>query len=452
MNLKVNTNQTVKILPFLFFLLLTGLEALAQPAADSVVVVIQNVLLWDGLSDTATPNQAVLVVGNHIRQVGRTIVPPTGALRIDGKGHLLMPGLTDAHLHLMYNQSVGSLGDNLSAHWGYMSARAVKTAQNLLMLGFTTVRDMGGPVFGIKQAIDEGIIPGPRIYPSGAFVSQTSGHGDIRPRNDPNPNWTGGPAGLAQQQGWAYLADGRPQVLNAVRENLRQGATQIKMMAGGGISSVFDPLHTVQFTSDELLAGVEAAADWGTYVSVHAYYPEAIRRALLAGVKSIEHGHLIDEETMQLLRQKGAFLVPQSYWMDIPLQFSSNAAKLRLVQQGAARQMELAKKYGVRLAFGTDVFGKINNEQQAFQEFTSRVRWFRPVEVLRQATSVNAELFALTGRLNPYPDALGVIRPGAYADLLLYEGNPLDNIEIITRPEQTLKLIMKDGKIIKNTL
>lgn len=431
------------------FVLLSFCSLFAQNKADSIVV-IRNVTVWDGINDTPTPNSQVLIVHQLIKEVGRAVTVPKGATVIDGKGQMLIPGLTDAHLHLMLNVSMTQA--NNTAHLGYASIRGAKSAQAYLMMGFTTIRDMGGPVFGIKQAIDEGTIPGPRIYPSGAFISQTSGHGDLRNKKDLNPNWSGSINGAAQLEGWGYLADGRPQVLNAVRENLRQGATQIKIMAGGGVSTFFDPIHTIQYTPDELAAGVEAASDWGTYVSVHAYQGDAIKRALNAGAKCIEHGHLIDEEAMKLLKEKDAFLVPQSNWADIPLVASPTMHKLKQVQEGAIREMDLAKKYDVKVAFGTDNFGNIGIEHRTFNEFTSRVRWYKPVEVLKQATSLNAQLFAMTGKLNPYPMPLGVIKPGAYADLLIYAGNPLENIEIITKPDQNLKLIMKDGQIYKNTL
>jgi imidazolonepropionase-like amidohydrolase len=434
---------------FFLALLFICQNLFAQTNADSIIV-IKNVTVWDGMSDTPNANFQVLVIHNLIKQVGRTVAEPKGTKIIDGKGKFLMPGLTDAHLHLMLNVSMTEA--NNSAHWAYVSARATKSASTYLMQGFTTIRDMGGPVFGIKEAIDEGTIVGPRIYPSGAFISQTSGHGDLRNRNDINPNWGGNSAGSSQLQGYGYLADGRPQVLNAVRENLRQGATQIKMMAGGGISTAFDPIHTIQFTTDELEAGVQAAADWGTYVSVHAYQSDAIQRALRAGVKCIEHGHLIDDEGMKLLKEKNAFIVPQSYWVDLPLRASPSMHKFKLVQQGAINEMELAKKYNVKVAFGTDVFGNVGIEKEGFQEFTSRLRWYKPIEILRQTTSLNAELFAMTGKLNPYPAPLGVIKEGAYADLLIYDGNPIEDIKVITKPDQNLKLIMKNGRIYKNEL
>lgn len=432
----------------IFFLFLS-ISSIAQNISDTVVV-IRNTNLWDGIAEQAIPNSQVLIINNLIKEVGQDVAIPKNAKVIDGKGKFLMPGLTDAHLHLMLNVSMTQA--NNTAHLAYVSARATKSAKSYLMMGFTTVRDMGGPIYGIKEAIDEGTIWGPRIYPSGAFVSQTSGHGDLRNKKDINPQWNGGSVSLSQIEGWGYLADGVPQVLNAVRENLRQGATQIKMMAGGGISTVFDPIHTVQFTPDELAAGVQAAQDWGTYVAVHAYHGESIKRALVAGAKSIEHGHLIDEEAMKLLKEKDAFLVPQSYWLDEPLTSSPTMHKFKQVKEGGVREMELAKKYNVKVAFGTDVFGRIDNEKEGFKEFLSRRKWYSSLDILRQATSLNAQLFALSGKLNPYPNALGVIKAGAYADLLIYDGNPIQNIEVITKPEQNLKLIMKDGKIYKNEL
>lgn len=224
-------------------------------------------------------------------------------------------------------------------------------------------------------------------------------------------------------------------------------------MAGGGITSKSDPIHTIQFTQEELEAGVQAASDWGTYVGVHVYTPAAIIRALNAGVKSIEHGQLINEEAMKMIKEKDAFLVPQSYWTMRDPATSSNPQKFLEVRKGAENEMNLAKKYGVKVAFGSDVFGNLGIAPQSMAEFTSRVRWYTPVEVLKQATSLNAELFALSGKLNPYPDGeLGVIKEGAYADLLIYEGNPLQDIQVVVDFQKNLKFIMKDGKIYKNEL
>ena len=326
------------------------------------------------------------------------------------------------------------------------------------MLGFTTVRDLGGPVFGLKRAIDEGLIPGPRIYPSGAFISQTSGHGDLRNAKETHPYWSDAALHPMDAQGWSFVVDGVPEVLKASRENLRKGATQLKVMAGGGIGSDFDPIHSIQFTPDELKAAVQAAADWDTYVTVHIYHAAGIKRALNAGVKCIDHGHLIDEEAMKLLKEKDAWLVPQSFWSLTPDSVIDKypphrAKKMRLVYSGAITEMELAKKYDVNIAFGTDAFGPLGNEEKALKEFTSRNRWYTPIEILKQATSSNAELFGMSGKLNPYVDGkLGVIEKGAYADLLIYNENPLEDIQVIVNYKENLKLIMKNGKIFKNEL
>lgn len=428
-----------------------GTASAQATESDSSAVVFINVNVWDGLSDSLLRNAQIVVIGNHIHQVGSGVTLPGGAKIIDGKGCTVIPGLSDAHVHLMFNMPMDKLYN--SAPVAYVAARAVKSAENFLKEGFTTVRDMGGPVGGIKKAIDEGIIPGPRIYPSEAIISQTSGHGDMRNPNEINSHLLCNCAPPFELLGWSYLADGRPEVLNAVRENLRHGASQIKMMAGGGIATNYDPLHTVQFTEDELKAGVEAASDWGTYVGVHVYNPEGIMRALNAGVKTIEHGHLANDTAMMMIRDKGAYLVPQSYWILKDASMSNHPDKFKEAQAGAEHEMELAKKYGVKLGFGTDVFGYLGVEKDALSEFTARTKWYTPVEILKQATSGNAEIFALSGQLNPYPGgALGVIKEGAYADLLLYDKNPLEDIQVIVDYPAHLKLIMKDGKVYKNEL
>jgi imidazolonepropionase-like amidohydrolase len=335
-------------------------------------------------------------------------------------------------------------------------------AENFLMMGFTTVRDLGGPVFGLKRAIDEGLVHGPRIYPSGAFISQTSGHGDARNPNEPSTQWSGAPMNAIDALGWSFVVDGVPEVLKASRENLRNGASQLKIMAGGGIGSDFDPIHSIQFTSEELEAAVRAASDWGTYVAVHIYNAEGAVRALNAGVKCLDHGHLIDEKAMALIKEKNAWLVPQAFWTHAPASFWAPGSdtipaplykKLQPVLEGTVNEMELAKKYQVNLGFGSDAYGALGYESYALMEFTARTQWFSPLEILKQATSENARLFALSGKINPYTDGkLGVIEAGAYADLLLYSGNPLEDIQVIVHPKENLKLIMKDGVIYKNEL
>ena len=448
---KKNKTSIMKSTFTIICLLLFNLTLLAQNN-----ILIKNVNVWDGKADDLLKNYDVLVVDNLIQQVDKNITSEKEATIIDGKGKTLIPGLSDAHVHLAMTLGISELRNQ--ADWMYTSARAVKAAENFLMLGFTTVRDLGGPVMGLKKAIDEGIFPGPRIYPSGAFISQTSGHGDLRNANEPHPYWSDAALHPMDAQGWSFIVDGVPEVLKASRENLKNGATQLKVMAGGGVGSNFDPIHSVQFTSEEMEAAVQAAKDWDTYVTVHIYNEKGIIRALNAGVKCIEHGHLINEEAMQLLKEKDAWLVPQSWWTmrpepDPTTYPAHKLKKKQLVEAGAVREMELAKKYKVNLAYGSDAFGALGGEHRALMEFTSRKRWFTSVEILKQATSGNARLFALTGKINPYTEGkLGVVEKGAYADLLIYEGNPLEDVEVLVNYKENLKLIMKDGKIIKNEL
>lgn len=423
-------------------------------------ILISNVNVWDGTSNTLNTNFSVLIEGSLIKKVAKNISKPNGATLIDGGGKTLIPGLSDAHVHLSATLS-GKEARN-EAHWMYTSIRTAKAAENFLMLGFTTVRDLGGPVFGVKRAVDEGLVPGPRIYPSGAYISQTSGHGDFRSANEPSVLLSGGQRHSADALGWSFVVDGVPEVLKAARENLRKGATQLKVMAGGGIGSDFDPIHSVQFTTEELEAAVQAASDWDTYVAVHIYESKGAIRALNAGVKCLDHGHLINEETVKLIKEKDAWLVPQAFWTETPASFwvpgkdtipEALYKKIKPVLEGTANVFKLAKKYGINVGFGSDAYGDLGYESYALTEFTTRAQWYSPLEILKQATSENARLFALSGKINPYTEGkLGVIEAGAYADLLIYEGNPLDDIEVVAHPEKNLKLIMKDGKVYKNEL
>lgn len=423
-------------------------------------ILIKNVNVWDGSSDKLSKNNSVLIQDNLIIKVGKSIPEDNDAVVIDGGGKTLIPGLSDAHVHL--SATMSNRETRNEAHWMYTSIRTAKAAENFLMLGFTTVRDLGGPVFGIKRAIDEGLIIGPRIYPSGAYISQTSGHGDMRSANELSVQLSGGQIHASDALGWSYVVDGVPEVLKASRENLRKGATQLKVMAGGGIASDFDPIHSVQFTSEELEAIVQAAADWDTYVAVHIYESKGAIRALNAGVKCLDHGHLINEETVKLIKEKGAWLVPQAFWTEAPASFwvpgkdsipEALYKKIKPVLEGTDTVFKLAKKYDINVGFGSDAYGDLGYESYALKEFSARTKWYSSLEILKQATSGNARLLSLSGKINPYTEGkLGVIEVGAYADLLIYDGNPLDDIEIIAHPEKYLKLIMKNGKIYKNGL
>jgi imidazolonepropionase-like amidohydrolase len=286
----------------------SGAQQTPSQATGHSAIVITNVRIFDGSSDQLTPGN-VLIEDRKITRIAATpMVAPPGAQVIDGGGRMLMPGLTDAHWHMtIAPNSLAALTDT-----GLMYANTVAEAQRTWMRGFTTVRDMAGPTFGIKRAIDAGAIPGPRVYPSGALISRTAGHGDVAPVWE-RPKALGGQPAREETLGFYTVADGVPQVLAAVRLQLKQGASQIKLAGGGGVISTFDPLDVTQYSPEELRAAVEAASAWGTYVALHVYTPKAMRQALEAGVKSIEHGHLADEATVKFMAEKGAWLSTQPW-------------------------------------------------------------------------------------------------------------------------------------------
>ena len=442
----------ISCLSLLFGILLTIPSAAAAPdrtaKKEAGAVLFRNVRVFDGRAETLREAD-ILVEGSRIARISTTpIQAPAGTSIIDGGGRVMIPGLIDTHVHLAF-----TLGLELpSTDPWYLAIREAVEAERTLMRGFTSVRDMGGNVFALKRAVDEGLVPGPRIYPSGAILSQTSGHGDFRSPVDPHPHF-GGQWPNAYREGNLMLADGIPDVLTATREQLRRGASQIKVMAGGGIISPSDPIDVKQYTFEELHAAVQAAEDWNTYVAVHAYTSASITRALQAGVKSIEHGNLIDEEAMKLLAAKGAFLSPQAavFLREIRLP-PDNMAKFRQVGAGLDTMFALAAKYQAKVTFGTDIIGTLEEHARQNEEFGARLKWFTPVEILRQATSHGGELLAASGPRNPYPGKLGIIEEGAYADLLIVNGNPLEDIRILEKPNDNLVVIMKNGQVYKNLL
>ena len=336
----------------------------------------------------------------------------------------------------------------------YLTLLAARQAEATLMRGFTTVRDMGGPVFGLKRAIDEGVVVGPRIYPSGAMISQTSGHADFRFPFE-LPRTPGGPLSRSETDGVAAIADSPDEVRLRAREQLRQGASQIKLMAGGGVSSQYNPIESTQFTEAEIRAAVEAAENWGTYVAVHAYTPRAIRQAVDAGVQCIEHGQLIDEPTARLLADKGIWwsLQPLTYDAEVFARMSPVSQRKALeVFAGTEKAYELARKYKIKTAWGADILFDAEAASRQGQYLAKMVRWYTPAEALKMATADNGELMALSGFINPYPGRLGVVQEGALADLLLVEGDPLDDLELVADPDRNFVVIMKDGVVYKDTL
>ena len=432
-----------------------GLAPVATTLASGNVTLFQNVRIFDGKTATLSAPSNVLVRDNKIERISLDpIAVDTNAnVRvIPGNGHVLMPGLIDAHWHVFMAATPQTL--LMTADVSYLHLLAARQAEATLMRGFTTVRDLGGPVFGLKRAIDEGVTAGPRIYPSGAMISQTSGHGDFRFPFEV-PRTLGGPLSHSEVEGIAAIADSPDEVRLRTREQLRAGASQIKLMAGGGVSSPLNPIESTQYTEAEIRAAVEAAENWGTYVTVHAYTPRAIRQAVAAGVKCIEHGHLIDEPTAKLLADKGIWwsLQPLTYDEGDFARMSPVSQKKALaVWAGTENAYKLAKKYKVKTAWGADILFDAGAASRQGADLAKMVKWYTPAEALKMATADNGELMALSGFINPYPGKLGVVEEGALADLLLVDGNPLENIKLVEDPDKNFLIIMKDGRIYKNTV
>jgi imidazolonepropionase-like amidohydrolase len=419
-------------------------------AQQSPAVLFQNVRIFDGKNAALSAPSNVLVRNNKIEKISSAAI--TGdAQVVSGGGRVLMPGLIDAHWHAMLVRPspVGALVNDV----GYTNLLAAAEATSTLMRGFTTIRDMGGPTFGLKRAIDEDLVAGPRIYPSGAVITITSGHGDFRQLSD-LPRTIGGMLSRMEKLGASMVADSPDEVRLRAREQLMQGATQVKLTAGGGVASPFSPLDVSTFTEPELRAAVEAAENWGTYVATHAYTPVSIQRSIAAGVKCIEHGHLMDDATARLMAEKGIWLSTQPF-LDVSAASGMGPAeqdKMRQVVTGTDTVYALAKKYRIKTAFGTDIlFSQALAERQGAM-LASLTRWYTPAEALIMATSTNAELLGLSGKRNPYPGKLGVVEEGALADLLLVDGNPIDNIKLIEDPAKNFLVIVKGGKIYKNLL
>lgn len=426
-------------------------ETEEKPAAG---VLFENVRIFDGVTDELSSPSNVLVVGNIIQTISSTPLAEradSAVLVIRGEGRTLMPGLIDNHWHTM----LASLSPAvlLEADIGYVNLVAAAEAEATLMRGFTAVRDLGGPSFGLKRAIDEGYVDGPRIYPGGAMITITGGHGDFRSPAD-LPRNLGGPLTRMELRNGSLVADSPDEVRVRVREQLLLGASHIKLTAGGGVASPHSPLDVATFTEEELRAAVQAAENWGTYVTVHAYTPTAIQRAIAAGVRVIEHGHLMDEETAQLMAERGVWLSFQPFSEDgyVPPMAPENIARLEQVWTGTERTIALAKQYGIKTAFGTDIlFSPMGGKGQG-AELVRMSNWYSAADVLKMATSVNAELLKLSGPRDPYPRQLGVVQEGAFADLLLVEGDPLAEIDLLADPAANFVVIMKDGKIFKNRL
>src|SRR5215813_3052792 len=443
----------VAALPLLTVGLASSARAQGNPPATTSATLFQNVRIFDGKGASLSAPSNVLIKGNIIERISTAqIAAEPGVTIIAGNGRTLMPGLIDVHWHAMLIRPTAV--DSIVGDVGYTNIAAGVEATETLMRGFTTVRDVGGPAFGLKAAVDGGLIAGPRIFPSGAMITVTSGHGDFRQLSE-LPRTIGGMPSRMEQIGGSMVADSPDEVRVRVREQLMQGASQIKLTAGGGVSSPFSPIDVTTFTEAELRAAVEAAENWGTYVTVHAFTPAAMQRSIAAGVRCIEHGFLMDEATAKLIADKGVWLstqpLPEQLREGFPVG-SVQRAKADKVWPGIARTYELAKKYKIKTAWGTDVLFSQALAQQQGAILASLVRWYSPAEALAMATGTNAKLLALSGERSPYPGKLGVVEPGALADLLLVNGNPLEDIKLIENPAKNFVVIMKDGRIYKDLL
>lgn len=415
-------------------------------------ILIKGVRVFDGTSAKLSQPVNVLIEGNIIKQIrSDNIQTKQDALLINGNGRTLIPGLIDVHVHLVFGSMTMEdlLRPDLSEE--FIIRKASENAEQMLLRGFTAIRDVGGPIFPLKFLIDAGKVNGPRIWPAGATISQTGGHGDFRTPDEKSRKFFG-KVSRAELFGATFIADGKDEVLTAVRENLRYGAAFLKLMAGGGTSSEYDPVDVTQYTFEEMQAAVEAAEDWGTYVTVHAYTPRAVRKAIDAGVKCVEHGQMLDEETLKLIKEKDVWLSLQTLRESTPDMSPLRVEKRKQVIEGQPKVWSKAKELGIKLAWGTDFLFEPNLNHQQNEFILLMTQWFTPAEILKIITYDNAQLLKLSGLRSPYKGELGIVKEGALADLILVNGDPLKDLSLIANPDKNFLVIMKDGKIYKNTL
>jgi imidazolonepropionase-like amidohydrolase len=411
------------------------------PDQASGPLIFSNCIILDTVKGELLRGRHVLIEGDTIKEVSARPIKAAGAIVHDLAGRTLMPGLCDAHVHVTAVLPDLTKLDTLSP--AYVTARAIKVLEGMLYRGFTTVRDAAGADPGLAQAVREGVVAGPRILCSGRALSQTGGHGDVR---------SPGEAGSCSPPVWGLsrICDGDAEVRRAARDELRRGASQIKIMVSGGVASPSDRVGNNQFSPDEIRAIVAEAEAADSYVMAHAYTARSIRRALECGVRSIEHGNLIDEETLDLLVAKGAFLVPTMSIYELVLRNGAEEGlpQLTLDKLGDLREKSLealgmAMRKGAKVAYGTDLFGPFFEQQSL--EFTLRAKVCSPAEMIRSATAVCADLFNMSGRI-------GVIAPGACADLLAIDGDPLRDIGLLQEEGRHMSVIMKEGKFVVNRL
>ena len=466
-----NNDFSASLVRISFLAVVLIATVLPVPAADAEAkpqTLITNVNIFDGKSETLANGMNVLVEGNLIKTISNAAIDAAGATVIDGGGRTLMPGLIDLHTHLMTNGDKGLADIEANFTWEDLAIRSAAMARQYLMEGFTTVRDMGGLNGGLRRQIDAGYATGPRVYNAGGWIGPPGGHADFR--NYTMPQTPG--VSQTERLSISYLVNGPDDVTRVARQNFMQGATHRKIMQTGGVASLFDPWQLNGLNEDEIRAAVQVAANYGSYVGAHSYSKDSILRALNLGVKTIEHGFMFDGEVARVMREKGAYLVTQMTSQapglaDIgALQDPRTAYKLKTAQAAFKDYVANVKKYKPKFGYMTDCVGGLETcERQIAYEKWLHADFFGNHHMLKAATSTAGEIVALTGDvINPYVEGpLGVIEKGAYADILLVDGNPLEDITAIGAVDKwhdapdrdgvkTIRLIMKDGVIYKNTL
>ena len=385
----------------------------------------------------------VLVEGDRVREVSDRPIASASATRVDLRGRTIMPGLVDAHVHIV--AAMVNVAENAAQPNSLAMMRAVRVMNGMLMRGFTTVRDLGGAEPGIAVAVDEGLIDGPRVIPCGKALSQTGGHSDFRPRADDREGVFAARVGALGR-----LVDGVDGVRRAAREEIKSGARFIKIMANGGVASPNDPIHALGFSRDEIRAAVEEAENAGTYVSAHLYTDKAIRRAVECGVHSLEHCNLIQPETAAMAVKAGAIACPTLVaYEGLALEGAAmglgpeSVAKIETVRKAGLESLDIMRRAGLPMAFGSDLLGGLHKYQS--MEFEIRARVLPVHEILFSATTLAARLCMMEGEI-------GVLAPGAKADLLVVEGDPLKDISVLANGGAAMRAIMRDGRFFKNEL
>lgn len=409
-------------------------------------LVFRNARVFDGHGADCPGGMSVLVEGGIIREVSAKPIAAKRARVLDVGGRTLMPGLIDAHMHAYASDVNVQRIEDLGAP--YRTAHAVRMLGHALDCGFTTLRDVGGGDFSLAKAIEDGLVRAPRFFYSGKVLSMTGGHGDLRQQSE-LPNYHS-MCSCGIFNSFAKVADGVDECIRATREELRQGAHCIKIMGSGGVASPTDPIWMNQYREDEIRAIVNECAERRTYVSAHCHPASAVRRSVEFGVRSIEHGTLIDAETARFVAKRGAFVVPTLVTLFALVELGEKLGfppqsleKARVVARDAMAGLEHMRKAGVKVGYGTDLLGVTYTRQ--CREFTIRREVFTPLELMRQATSVNAELMMMEGKI-------GCIAPGAYADMIVVDGDPLKDIGLLAADGAKLAAIVRGGELVKNAL